>query len=55
VIAETPAIVSRQANKFFPSATLNADATPEYMGVGYIIGWRIAGVLLQAVCLHGLD
>jgi len=46
VIAETPAIVSRQVNKYFPSATLNADITPEYMGVGYIIGPRIAGVLV---------
>ncbi|HYH55385.1 MAG TPA: OPT/YSL family transporter, partial [Anseongella sp.] len=46
VIAATPAIVSRQSSKFFPSATLNADITPEYMGVGYIIGPRIAGVLV---------
>ena len=46
VIAETPALVSRQVNKYFPSATLNADITPEYMGVGYIIGPRIAGVLV---------
>jgi putative OPT family oligopeptide transporter len=54
VIAETPAIVSRQANKYFPSATLNADATPEYMGVGYIIGWRIAGVLVAGGVLAWL-
>ena len=30
---------------FFPNATLNVDITPEYMGVGYIIGPRIAGVM----------
>lgn len=46
VIAETPAIVTRQASKYFPSATLNADITPEYLGVGYIIGPKIAGVLV---------
>ncbi len=38
VIAETPSLVSAQTNKYFPSATLNGDITPEYLGVGYIIG-----------------
>ncbi len=46
VIAETPAWVSAQTNKFFPSATINGDITPEYLGVGYIIGPRIAGILV---------
>src|SRR6185295_18161409 len=46
VISETPAWVTKQSNKFFPSATLNADVTPEYLGVGYIIGPKIAGVLV---------
>jgi OPT family oligopeptide transporter len=46
VIAETPAFVTRQANKYFPSATVNGEITPEYMGVGYIIGPKIAGVLV---------
>jgi putative OPT family oligopeptide transporter len=46
VISETPALVSRQTSKIFPSATLNGEITPEYMGVGYIIGPRIAGVLV---------
>ncbi len=45
VIAETPAWVTTQKNKFFPSATVNGDITPEYLGVGYIIGPKIAGVL----------
>src|SRR5438128_11473 len=30
---------------FFPNATLNIDISPEYMGVGYVIGPRIAGVM----------
>lgn len=29
----------------FPNATLNIDLSPEYMGVGYVIGPRIAGVM----------
>src|SRR3546814_10427490 len=36
IIAETPGLISRQTSRFFTSATLNADITPEYMGVGYI-------------------
>jgi OPT family oligopeptide transporter len=46
VVAETPAWMTQQTNKIFPSATLNADITPEYLGVGYIIGPKIAGVLV---------
>lgn len=30
---------------FFPNATMNIDISPEYMGVGYVIGPRIAGVM----------
>jgi putative OPT family oligopeptide transporter len=46
VIAETPAWVSERTNKWLPNATVNGDITPEYMGVGYIIGPKIAGVLV---------
>ncbi len=45
-IAETPTYVTQYTNKIFPSATVNGEITPEYMGVGYIIGPRIAGVLV---------
>jgi putative OPT family oligopeptide transporter len=41
-----PGYVTRATSKIFPAATLNAAITPEYMGVGYIIGPRIAGVLV---------
>ena len=54
VIAETPAWVSAQTNKFFPSATVNGEITPEYLGVGYIIGPRIAGVLVAGGVLAWL-
>lgn len=54
IIAETPAWVSKQTNKFFPSATFNADITPEYLGVGYIIGPKIGGVLVAGGVLAWL-
>jgi len=54
VIAEVPAYVSNQANKYFPSATVNGEITPEYLGVGYIIGPRIAGVLVAGGVLAWL-
>lgn len=46
VIAEAPAIAASAANKYLPSARLSSEITPEYLGVGYIIGPRIAGVLV---------
>src|ERR1700753_3774724 len=32
VIAETPAFVTKQTNKFFPSAVVSGEITPEYLG-----------------------
>lgn len=54
VIAETPSFVSKQTNKFFPSARVSGEITPEYMGVGYIIGPKIAGVLVAGGVLSWL-
>lgn len=51
VIAETPAFVTRQTNKFWPAGTINGEITPEYLGVGYIIGPRISGVLVAGSVL----
>ena len=51
VIAEVPAYVTRETNKFWPSATTNGEITPEYLGVGYIIGPKIAGVLVAGSVL----
>lgn len=45
-IAELPAKATAHTNKFFPSAKISGEITPEYLGVGYIIGPRIAGVLV---------
>ena len=47
IIAETPAFMTQQTNKYFPSAKVSGEITPEYLGVGYIIGPKIAGVLVE--------
>src|SRR6187455_2329627 len=54
LIAEVPAWVTRQSNKYFPSATVSGEITPEYMGVGYIIGPKISGVLVAGGVLAWL-
>jgi OPT family oligopeptide transporter len=57
VIAETPifdTVKSKGLNSIFPSAQISADITPEYMGVGYIIGPKIAGVLVAGSVLSWL-
>ncbi|MET6999797.1 OPT family oligopeptide transporter [Chitinophaga defluvii] len=54
VIAEAPAHMTQQVNKFFPSAKVSGEITPEYMGVGYIIGPKIAGVLVAGGVLSWL-
>lgn len=46
VIAEVPVWATRQTNRYFPSAQVAAEITPEYLGVGYIIGFRISAVLV---------
>jgi len=54
VIADTPGYVTRATSRIFPAATVNASITPEYLGVGYIIGPRIAGVLVAGGVLGWL-
>ena len=54
VIADTPTYITSAASRVFPAATVFADITPEYMGVGYIIGPRIAGVLVAGGVLAWL-
>lgn len=51
LIAEMPAYVTSQVNKFWPSAATRAEITPEYLGVGYIIGFRISAVLVAGSVL----
>ncbi|MFN6373817.1 MAG: OPT family oligopeptide transporter [Chitinophagia bacterium] len=51
VVAETPSFITAQTNKYLPSAKLSGEITPEYLGVGYIIGPKIAGVLVAGSVL----
>ena len=54
VISETPTYITDRANKYFPSAQLSGEITPEYLGVGYIIGPKISGVLVAGGVLSWL-
>jgi OPT family oligopeptide transporter len=57
LIAETPIFNSSSytgLKKIFPAARISADITPEYLGVGYIIGPRISGVLVGGSVLSWL-
>jgi uncharacterized oligopeptide transporter (OPT) family protein len=56
VIKETPVYdtVATKVNSVYPAAKISADVTPEYLGVGYIIGARIAGVLVAGSVLSWL-
>jgi len=50
---ETP-LWTAARNSAFPRATVACDVTPEYLGVGYIIGPKIAGVLVAGGVLSYL-
>ncbi len=39
---------------WYPGATLSAEITPEYLGVGYIIGTRVAGIMFAGGVLSWL-
>ena len=51
-----PTAIGRSLGRtsLFPNATLNVDISPEYMGVGYVIGPRIAGVMFAGGVLSWL-
>ncbi len=51
IIAETPSIATSYANKYWPAGATRGEITPEYLGVGYIIGPRISGVLVAGSVL----
>lgn len=54
VIADVPTFLIEQKNKFLPSARIDGEITPEYLGVGYIIGPRISGQLVAGGVLAWL-
>ncbi len=45
-IVEVPRYVTAYTNKYLPSAAVEGEITPEYLGVGYIIGPKIGGILV---------
>jgi OPT family oligopeptide transporter len=51
VIAEIPAFATTHINKYWPAGAIRGEITPEYLGVGYIIGPRISGVLVAGSVL----
>ena len=51
--ARTSATRSPRTSQF-PNATINVDISPEYMGVGYVIGPRIAGTMFAGGVLSWL-
>ena len=53
-IFRTDVTYSQPRTGFFPNATLSVDISPEYMGVGYVIGPRIAGVMFAGGVLSWL-
>ncbi|MEO6953612.1 MAG: oligopeptide transporter, OPT family [Polyangia bacterium] len=54
IITGTASWVSSMTSKIFPAATVAADITPEYLGVGYILGIRNAGLLVAGGVLAWL-
>ncbi len=54
VIAEVPEYTTKLTNKYFPAAKISGEITPEYLGVGYIIGPRISGTLVAGGVLSWL-
>jgi putative OPT family oligopeptide transporter len=53
-VARTAVGYTMARGSFFPNATITVDISPEYMGVGYVIGPRIAGVMFAGGVLSWL-
>jgi OPT family oligopeptide transporter len=53
-IAESPSLALRATNKYLPAATVSGEITPEYLGIGYIIGPAISGILVAGGVLAWL-
>jgi len=50
---DVPAFVTSRSS-VYPNATVNGEITPEYLGVGYIIGPKIAGTIVAGGVLSWL-
>lgn len=51
---EVPRIISTGPTSAWKNATLTSEITPEYLGVGYIIGPRISGIMVSGSVLSWL-
>ncbi len=51
---EVPTLIGLGPNSTFRNASLTSEITPEYLGVGYIIGPRIAGIMVSGGVLSWL-
>ncbi len=51
---EVPALLRFGPDSAYKNATLTSEITPEYLGVGYIIGPRIAGIMVSGSVLSWL-
>ena len=51
---EVPVLLQTGAERAFKNARLNSEITPEYLGVGYIIGPRISGIMVSGSVLSWL-
>jgi putative OPT family oligopeptide transporter len=51
---EVPRVLVTGPTSAYPNATLTSEITPEYLGVGYIIGPRIAGIMVSGSVLSWL-
>jgi uncharacterized oligopeptide transporter (OPT) family protein len=54
IVSEVPTWVSDMKSRIFPAATVSAEITPEYLGVGYILGLRSTGMLVAGGVLAWL-
>lgn len=54
LIAQAPSYVTAAKNRFLPAACVGGEITPEYLGVGYIIGPRLAGIMVAGGVLAWL-
>ena len=51
---EVPRLISTGSAGAYKNATLTSEITPEYLGVGYIIGPRISGIMVSGSVLSWL-
>lgn len=51
---ETAAFITAKASKLLPNATVAAEVSPEYLGVGYILGPRVGGIMVAGSVLSYL-